>query len=50
MQVTDIHVSRFHDLTRAPDLQLFCDTHLKVIQPDLVLATGNYFYFLLFKC
>ncbi|XP_052273988.1 LOW QUALITY PROTEIN: transmembrane protein 62-like [Dreissena polymorpha] len=41
VQVTDIHISRYYGFKRAPDLQDFCDTHLTVIKPDFVLATGD---------
>ncbi|WAR18419.1 TMM62-like protein [Mya arenaria] len=39
--VSDIHISRFYGHSRGPELRTFCDTHLGVIRPDLVMATGD---------
>ncbi|XP_052769195.1 transmembrane protein 62-like [Mya arenaria] len=41
VQVSDIHISRFYGHSRGPELRTFCDTHLGVIRPDLVMATGD---------
>jgi len=41
LKISDIHVSRYYGLSRAPDLRDFCDESLSVIQPDLVLVTGR---------
>ncbi|KAL4239047.1 Transmembrane protein 62 [Mactra antiquata] len=41
VQVSDIHVSRYRGFGRAPDLKAFCDTHLKIIKPKLVIASGD---------
>lgn len=46
IQVTDIHVSRYRGLGRVPDLKKFCDTHLTVIKPKLVIASGMCYLFL----
>ncbi|KAL5008024.1 hypothetical protein ScPMuIL_013605 [Solemya velum] len=41
VQITDIHISMYFDPGRATDLIRFCDEYLHVIQPDLVVASGD---------
>ncbi|KAM9293908.1 transmembrane protein 62 [Gastrophryne carolinensis] len=41
VQVTDIHVSKFLDPERVEEFQSFCSESLSIIEPALVLVTGD---------
>lgn len=41
IQISDIHISIFHDKTRVTQLKEFCDLTLNAIQPSVVLASGD---------
>jgi hypothetical protein len=39
-QISDIHISIFHDESRVTELKEFCDLTLNAIKPTVVLASG----------
>jgi hypothetical protein len=41
MQISDLHLSVFHDETRIKDFDYFCKEIVGLIKPSVVLATGD---------
>ncbi|XP_048505686.1 transmembrane protein 62-like isoform X2 [Athalia rosae] len=41
LQVSDIHISIFRDLSRITELREFCDITVSAIRPSVVLASGD---------
>ncbi|GFT55733.1 transmembrane protein 62 [Nephila pilipes] len=41
LQISDLHLSLFKDQSRGSDLKKFCTDTVSVIQPSVVLATGD---------
>ncbi|XP_021929537.1 transmembrane protein 62-like isoform X2 [Zootermopsis nevadensis] len=41
IQISDIHISIFHDETRVTELKEFCDLTLNAVKPTVVLASGD---------
>ncbi|XP_054715179.1 transmembrane protein 62-like [Uloborus diversus] len=41
LQISDLHLSLFQDKSRGSDLRKFCKETVSVIQPSVVLATGD---------
>ena len=39
-QISDIHISRYYDRARGPDLREFTSKSLNIIKPSVVLVTG----------
>ncbi|ESO87688.1 hypothetical protein LOTGIDRAFT_127392, partial [Lottia gigantea] len=40
-QISDLHISKYKDLKRGPDLVHLCKTHLSVIKPEIVITSGD---------
>ena len=43
-QISDLHLSAFHDSSRISEFKEFCGPTLDVIRPSVVLATGIFLY------
>lgn len=41
LQISDIHISKFQDKARIVELKEFCDHTISIINPKVVLATGD---------
>ncbi|CAB3359311.1 Hypothetical predicted protein [Cloeon dipterum] len=41
LQISDIHISVFHDMSRVTDLKDFCSKTIDAIKPTVVLASGD---------
>jgi 3',5'-cyclic AMP phosphodiesterase CpdA len=41
VQISDLHLSQFHDKGRIDDFELFCSQVLQLIKPRVVLASGD---------
>lgn len=41
LQISDIHISIFHDMARVSDMREFCDVTVSTIKPAVVLASGD---------
>lgn len=42
IQVSDLHISNFQDESRITNLRQFCDSTVSIIEPSLVLASGEF--------
>jgi hypothetical protein len=40
-KISDLHLSLFHDKSRIDDFHYFCEEILNLINPKLVIASGN---------
>ncbi|ELT94129.1 hypothetical protein CAPTEDRAFT_182321 [Capitella teleta] len=41
IQISDIHISRFHYKDVGPDLQNFLESNVKIIKPPIIIVTGD---------
>ncbi|XP_071454329.1 transmembrane protein 62-like [Hetaerina americana] len=41
LQISDIHISIFHDMTRLSEFKDFCDITVSAIKPTVVIASGD---------
>ncbi|VDO13137.1 unnamed protein product [Rodentolepis nana] len=41
MQFSDLHLSKFTDSGRTPDFRKVCNSHIKIIHPDVVIVSGD---------